>query len=101
MTTAESEWHINVRGVGVQISSRGEKDSIVRKDKSAIQLGKFLYRPPQVGGCDVPAIPRVSFEGIKNEGTGPRHHRIGIANRKERANPAPFSTLAGYFDGQF
>jgi|SRR6516162_5287799 hypothetical protein len=101
MTTTQSEWHINLRGVGVQISSRSEKDTIVRDDESAIQLGKFLYCSPQVGGGDVPAISGVSFEGIKNERTGPRHHRFGITNREQRSDPPTFSTLAGYFDSQF
>jgi hypothetical protein len=101
MTTAESEWHLNVRGVGVQISSRSEKDAIVRDDKSAIQLGQFLYGSPEVGGGDVPAIPGVPFEVIKNERTGPCHHCFSIAKREQGADPPTLSTLAGYFDSQF
>ena len=101
MTTTQPEWHINVRGVGVQISSRSQKNAVVRDDKSPIHLGQFLYGSPEVGGSDVPAIPGVSFEGIKNEGTGPRHHRFGMTKREQRADPPTFSTLAGYFDSQF
>src|SRR6516164_6489066 len=101
MTTAESERHFNIRSIGVQVSPRSEKNSVVRHHKSAIQLGKFLYCTPQVGGGEVPAVRGMSFEGIKNQRAGPCHHRLCVADREQRPDPPTFPTLTSNLDGQF
>src|SRR5579872_630217 len=101
MATAKPERHLNIGSVCVQVSSRRQKDSVVGHNKSTIQLSKFLYRSPQLAGGDMSVGLWVPFQGIKNQRAGPRHHRICVADCKQRPDPATFSTLAGYFDSQF
>jgi hypothetical protein len=101
VSTAESERHFHIRSVPVQKSPGSEKGSVVRYNKSTIQLREFLYRTPQFIGGDVRSVPRMAFEGIKNQGAGPCHYCIRIADCEKCADPPTFSTFTSYFDGQF
>src|SRR5215472_6590792 len=101
MTAPQAERHFHIRSVRVQESSGGEKDSVSRYNKSTIQLGKFLDRAPQFVGRDVPSIPRMSFQGVKNQRARPRHYSVCIADCKQGADAPPFPALTSNLDSQF